>query len=84
MKQLKELTFKCDNYKCMISDPEKEKNKIHFKFTTRKWCAQTGNDEGHVYIYIEKNCPKCGKYCQIYYQLSDLLHMLMQEEVEEC
>lgn len=83
MKQLKKLTFKCDNYKCMISDPEKENNKINFTFSTRDWCAQTGNDEGYNYIYVEENCPKCGKYCQKYYQLSDLLHMLMQEEVEE-
>ena len=82
MKQLKELTFRCSNSKCMVPSQKDEKKLDYFTFKTRDWMVQTGyNDEDGTYIYIEEKCPKCGLYCKKYYSVSDLLMMIMTEEV---
>lgn len=85
MKQRKELTFKCDNHKCMIINIFENNKSEYFTFKTRDWMAQTGyNEEDGTYIYIQEECPKCEIYCKKYYSLSNVFMMLMVEEEIEC
>jgi len=78
------LTFTCDNSKCMIPKKDNEKDFEYFKYKSRDWYARDGyNTEEGTYIYVEEDCPRCGRQSRKYYYMTDLFYMLMQEVVDE-